>query len=249
MKSSMLLLVSAFLISTAGYTQVHSGKVIYKLEYQRNVQHYIDSVYKEDSFLKSFTFKRLMNEKKSAPYITYSLEFTSEESRFDTQPIMASDNGLDIESTAEYATTHGGVFYTNLSQNIGLNQFESMGQEVLMQSDLDSLHWTIGKETKIIQGYTCRKATAIINMNAVSKGMVTAWFAPKLPFQFGPMGMAGLPGLILGFKHKQYYFYASKIKLSSKKRTIERPTKGTFMTANQFYGGIRTKAKEMFGDD
>ena len=65
----------------------------------------------------------------------------------------------------------------------------------------DKYNWKITSESKQIGKYTCRKATGSYSKEMHDEGLVTipvtAWFAPQLPFPYGPMGFDGLPGLIL----------------------------------------------------
>ncbi|WP_157974463.1 GLPGLI family protein [Lewinella sp. IMCC34183] len=61
--------------------------------------------------------------------------------------------------------------------------------------------WTITGKTKQIGNYICREATSSYSFESYKGGTVTipvtAWFAPRLPFPYGPNGYDGLPGLIL----------------------------------------------------
>ena len=65
----------------------------------------------------------------------------------------------------------------------------------------NKFNWQITGETKQIGQYTCRKATGTYTKETTCCGIITipvvAWFAPSLPFPFGPMGYDGLPGLVL----------------------------------------------------
>ncbi|MBA5246808.1 GLPGLI family protein [Marnyiella aurantia] len=54
------------------------------------------------------------------------------------------------------------------------------------------LDWNILNETKIISGYTCRRAEVTFNRRSY-----TAWFTADLPFSEGPYIFKGLPGLVL----------------------------------------------------
>ncbi len=54
------------------------------------------------------------------------------------------------------------------------------------------IDWTIEQETKQIDRFVCQKATG-----AFGGRVYTAWFAPDLPFAYGPWKLCGLPGLIL----------------------------------------------------
>ena len=53
---------------------------------------------------------------------------------------------------------------------------------------------------------------------------------------FGPIGYAGLPGVILELEARNYKYYATKINLNPKKEIkITKPTKGKKVTQEEFY--------------
>jgi GLPGLI family protein len=60
--------------------------------------------------------------------------------------------------------------------------------------------WKISSAYKMIDGFKVFKATTT-EVTENSKGKfeheVVAWFAPEIPFGYGPVGYGGLPGLIL----------------------------------------------------
>jgi GLPGLI family protein len=84
----------------------------------------------------------------------------------------------------------------------------------------DKYDWSLTSETKTIGGYECRKAVGKHSKNTVCCGektdTVIAWFAPQIPFPFGPLGYDGLPGLILEVStgtDAMYTFRATSISL------------------------------------
>src|SRR5699024_10327173 len=218
---------------------IKSGKVIYHLEFQKDdeLQQIYDNI--ENQRVKKAAIQADVELKEVAPFIRTALKFNTNEAIYKMEDAMTNDNGMDLEHTYGVATGNGGVFYTNLDKKVGLNQFESMQGTIITQMNIDSLEWHIKDENKKIKGYVCRKAEVVVNINAIHKGTVTAWFAPEIPFQFGPMQFAGLPGLILELERNRFHFYATEINLSKKERTIEKPTKGKLMSLKAYYGGIQ----------
>jgi GLPGLI family protein len=55
-----------------------------------------------------------------------------------------------------------------------------------------NIPWVIENETKMISGQQCQKASCHFKGRSY-----TAWFAPQLPFPYGPWKLCALPGLIL----------------------------------------------------
>lgn len=78
----------------------------------------------------------------------------------------------------------------------------------------------------MIQGYICSKAVLTLNRPVQGSNQIVAWYAPELPFVFGPGEYGGLPGLILELERGSYKVYADKIKFDARERSIRIPTKG-----------------------
>ncbi len=171
---------------------------------------------------------------KALPYLTYHLTFTRQEALFKSKPYLANDNGIDVENAANFAGT-AGQFYANISENMKLHQLHKLYKDWLVEYKFDDIKWEITDETKEIQGYTCKKATAIYRSIGIPKGEVVAWFAPKIPFSFGPSGYGGLPGLILEVEHFFFKIYAADISFSAKKQRIKAPTKGKRISVEDYY--------------
>lgn len=78
-------------------------------------------------------------------------------------------------------------------------------------------NWKIETEKKIIQGYSCQKATSRYLGRSY-----TAWFAPQIPIPNGPWKLGGLPGLILQVSDTRghYVFECIGIQKLTKKEPI-----------------------------
>ena len=96
----------------------------------------------------------------------------------------------------------------------------------------------MSNETKKIGKYLCYKATTIKTVESIKtfKKVVTAWYCPELPYSFGPIAYAGLPGLILELNiEKGATFTVKNIELSkSKTFEIKKPKKGKQVTEKQY---------------
>ena len=241
MKNFILLISFVFVVYTS-YGQIQSGKVTYKIE-PPHVEKLIDTASIDGpAEAKMYVINYIKNHLKALPYLELELSFTSYESTLNTNNIMTNDNQLDLKG-ALGATNTSGVYYNNIKENKYINQRFELSQTYLVTSDFDALEWEIHDETKEIQGYTCIKATTNI-VESAKVFPTTVWFAPELPFPFGPKEFRGLPGLILAMEYNSYYFYADSIDLDTKQRNVKKPTKGTTISPKNFY----IKSSKYFGN-
>ncbi len=231
-KKYLLNIVFITLLTHFGYAQIQSGTVIYKVKSAHNIEAFLEEVNataRQASAIKRFNKK--IN--KGLPYLTYTLKFTKKEALFSSPAYLKNDNGIDLTFSSRFIGADG-IFYTHLIKNIKLHQLHYINRKWLIERKIDSIQWHITDETKKIQGYLCRKATAVFDATFLKKGKITAWFAPSLPFQFGPMNYAGLPGLILGLQQGHWYFYADKINLSKREQNIKPPAHGKRLTIQEY---------------
>ena len=104
-------------------------------------------------------------------------------------------------------------------------QQKADGTLILGEYNIDG--WEILKDSKNISEYLCYKAVRkvpVVDRNGVSKvNTITAWFAPSLPFNYGPQNFYGLPGLILELTKNKTTFLATKIVLDKQDVPIDFP--------------------------
>ncbi|HLS31536.1 MAG TPA: GLPGLI family protein [Flavobacteriaceae bacterium] len=234
-KLSFLLLL--FLVTSFVHAQ-QSGEIIYKIKLSEQYKNQKDTTKskeeakektKEEVMAESFVAEIFEKQEKILPFISYELIFNKNEALFFSEESMQLDSGQDLIDPLMGTGTKG-KFYTNLSEDLTLRKFHYT-QLILLESKISDLAWKIVKETKNIAGYNCQKATTTIYINSVHpEKEITVWFAKDLPFSFGPAGMVGLPGMILGYERSKFFIYANEIKLSEKDRKITKPTKGKKVT-------------------
>lgn len=242
---SVLILLSSNL--TWGQTQ--SGEITYKVSPPQSIKEFIDTTGRDAQF-KQWIVQKYENLIKAAPHLNYTLRFNDDEAIFSRPETMTNDNGTNLEETVQTSGGNG-LFYSDNKQRINLRQIKSYGQKWLIKTPIDQLQWHIKPQTKTIQGYTCQKATAESDyLNVIKKRTrLVAWFCRDLPFQYGPKGITGLPGMILELTYNHYTFYADNINLKKTPKNINKPTKGTTVSPEKYYEIVKEHSPARPSDD
>ncbi|WP_310991271.1 GLPGLI family protein [Aequorivita marina] len=186
----------------------------------------------------SENFKRLANLSLKATLeaekSTYSLEIDKDKSFFYLDELMLSDaNGSSVNELARMNADRGD-FYQDATTKQVLEK--RSGSKLFINYGFDFFDWELIKETETILGYTCYKAIAKYTEPHPAGGNdlrreIIVWYAPELPFNFGPQGYGGLPGLILKKCQSGSCFVATKIE--TKKVKIKWP-KGETITREKY---------------
>lgn len=159
----------------------------------------------ESEFLNKFE----SNIRKEFPKTIYSLNFNTKQSCFYLKERL---NEMTLDDFL--------IFSFNGPERI-LNKINSDSLTVYYNTEklgiykiyrIQKNNWKITEETKIINGYLCIKATTQENPN--NDFLSIAWFCPKIPVGYGPLGFNGLPGLILEFSNYVNTFYVKSISLN-----------------------------------
>ena len=99
-------------------------------------------------------------------------------------------------------------------------------------------NWQIQTESKIISSYLCYKA--ILKIPYVDRkgearvNEITAWFAPSLPYSYGPKDYNGLPGLIVQLQERKTIYYAALISLTKDKEVKVDFPKGKTISEEEY---------------
>ncbi|POS01392.1 GLPGLI family protein [Flavobacterium croceum DSM 17960] len=164
----------------------------------------------------------------------FELLYNNTESQFKKIEVMKNDNDkelLNFEIDNE-------IYYKNIETK---EKFyfdnSSFDGKYIVELPYDQYKWNITNESKTINGYLCYKATTTYEdiYNPITKRKLTimkeVWFTPSIPSSFGPIGLDGLPGLVLEASiNNKMYFYASKIEFDVKDAKIEKITEGKKIT-------------------
>jgi GLPGLI family protein len=165
---------------------------------------------------------------------TYLLTFNKNHSLFIKENMLKSENENKI-NLIEILGGNGRFYVDNLD-NIILHQIDFMGDYFLIECE--KIKWNLTQESKKIGDYLCYKANGlkfIENREGVQEITIVAWYSSDLPFNFGPKGYTGLPGLILELQEGKLTFSAVKIELKSTEQIeVKKPTKGKEVTESEF---------------
>jgi GLPGLI family protein len=152
-----------------------------------------------------------------------------------------------------------GELYKNFAAWKSIESRELGAKTYIIEDSIRSRNWKLTSETKVIQGYTCRKAISTEQMMApgmrirTSQGennaqtdtanrpqarqvTVEAWYAEGITAPVGPESYGMLPGVILelNIDDGSMIYTAVEIKKAVDKKDIKEPKKGKKITRQEF---------------
>lgn len=196
----------AFLNSFFCFSQINNGVVTYGV-----VKNEVESLGDNQYLLE---IENTVNE--LAPLLDLSVVFNKEEFFFKINEISTSSGKSSFNYVGLMQINK--KYYSNLKDKIYRNYINNARVGEVVEVEPILYEWTITKETKIIDGYVCYKATTPLFVDGKksedSKFNVVAWFAPKIPVPYGPNGYGGLPGLILELQKYVSTIYVKSINLN-----------------------------------
>ena len=168
----------------------------------------------------------------------------------------------------------GGKKYLNTRDKNSIVEDEIFGREFLIVEPLVQPEWKLIDETKKIGDYNCFKAELVIPVSEKQKKeyeeflkkeekkpalfkmekpedkVITAWYTPEIPVNFGPDNYWGLPGLILEVSEEKLIILCSKVVLSNKEKTkIKAPNTGEKVSQKKFDEIQKKKTDSMKDED
>lgn len=131
------------------------------------------------------------------------------------------------------------LWYSDYTSHIYTHQKFVFDNTYLLSDTLMKIHWKLSpNETREIAGFNCRKATGII----FDSVYVFAFYTDEITVSGGPMGISGLPGMILGVTIPRMFtsWVATKVQLTGyDPKLIVAPTKGKKKVAAELQENVR----------
>ena len=136
------------------------------------------------------------------------------------------------------------IWYTDLNSSTRVNQKFVFDQTYLLSDTLMKMDWKlVPNETREIAGFNCRKAQTII----FDSVYVFAFYTDEITVSGGPLGIHGLPGMILGITIPRMFtsWIATKLQVNGVKTSIVTPpTKGKKRPAEELKTNIEKVSKD-----
>ncbi len=211
-----LITIGIILLSSSKiYAQKLSGEVTYKYKIYEDIFN-IDSISKDRvEILRDVLSEIDKSNKYYQDSFKFTLIFNEDTSNYFWQEMLQIEDGEHM-IYAKILTGANNFYYINVKDKISLIERDFLGSKLIIKDSLNTIHWNVSNKSKQIGNYTCFKATTI-KRNKSKNNKVEAWFTPQIPVGFGPKEYAGLPGLILELKEGKAIYYATSIKLNTKK--------------------------------
>jgi GLPGLI family protein len=135
------------------------------------------------------------------------------------------------------------VIYAELDSSKSVSQKKVFEQVFLIQDSTRQIQWKITDETRVIAGFQCRRANAII-MDSV---YVVAFYTDDIITPGGPESFSGLPGMILGVSmpHQHVTWFATKVSATAVTAAqLKIPSKGKKVTNTSLKEQLKERMKD-----
>ncbi len=101
------------------------------------------------------------------------------------------------------------IIYSDLDKKVSVIKKDFYERTYLVKDSLRKINWKLTDETRVIAGYTCRRANALI----LDSVYVVAFYTDEIHVSGGPESFNGLPGMILGvaLPRENVTWYATRV--------------------------------------
>ncbi len=151
------------------------------------------------------------------------------------------ENKHEIDNSKKMALALSGYsapIYFDINKRLTLEDHDDriLGKYVL-KKEPEFHNWIITKQTKKIGSFVCFMAYTdeiINNINGKFNNRITVWFTTEIPYSIGPLGITGLPGLVLELNNRNVVFGAKTIRFNNfKDFVIIKPDDKNAITKNK----------------
>lgn len=217
----------------------NSGSVTYRIKVEKEIKKIdkknYDFINKLEIIAKKFELK---------------LNFSKNNSFYElVKPMKMNTEQETLFKMAEIVFKSNNKFYTSLNNRKIITEKNFLGEIFLVEEAINETDWNLVNEQKLIGNYNCFKAERIYRYES-RKGKESirqeVWYAPALPFAFGPSEFVGFPGLVIEVKSGNIIYYAEKIEIfKNNNLVIKMPLKGKKISPENF-NKIAKEARENF---
>ncbi len=135
------------------------------------------------------------------------------------------------------------IWFNDYKANTFIQQKFVFDNTYLLNGELMKIDWKLSPtETREIAGFNCRKATGII----FDSVYVFAFYTDEITVSGGPMGIQGLPGMILGITIPRMFtsWIATRVSLDVDPRKVVAPTKGRKRDPQELKTNVQKATKD-----
>ena len=136
------------------------------------------------------------------------------------------------------------LWYNDFNSNTRVNQKSVFGEIYILSDSSLKLDWKLmPNETREIAGFICRKAQAVI----FDSVYIFAFYTDEITVSGGPMGIHGLPGMIMGITIPRMFtsWIATKLQINGvNTNIIAAPTKGKKKQATELEASVKKATKD-----
>lgn len=126
------------------------------------------------------------------------------------------------------------VVFSDLKNGVSTIQKEFFERTYLVKDAIRKIKWKMTDETRMIAGYNCRRANALV----LDSIYVVAFYTDEIHVSGGPESFNGLPGMILGVAvpYENVTWFATKVtETLVDPQTIVPPKKGKVVNNKELY--------------
>ncbi|HET6256126.1 MAG TPA: GLPGLI family protein [Puia sp.] len=210
-----------------------------KIEFERKVNQYAQREAVSDPGDEAWTefSKKLMGNKFKTDY--FDLLFTRTKTLYRPgRETPDKPNPFFFEAPGQE-----NIIYADLEQEKSVSQKLVFEQTFLVADTLRRIKWKITDETRVIAGFNCRRANAIV-MDSI---YVVAFYTDEILTTGGPESFSGLPGMILGvaLPHEHVSWFATKVEaIPVTEAQVVAPAKGKRTTNSGLLETIQKSLKD-----